>query len=124
LVSSRPVESSAGFTVSGKAKPCEIEQPNVCSVVIVDYLLEQYSTVRKNRNNSPKGVYRMKKIAAQKITVEYFSFHGGDLLPYPVKNTLAHTLLHTLQVYYASGVSKLFYFLSATATQSRGIKTF
>ena len=30
----------------------------------------------------PKREYRGKKIAAQKIVVEYFSFHGGDFRPH------------------------------------------
>lgn len=28
-----------------------------------------------------KGVYREKNLAAQKIWVEYLSFHGGDFIP-------------------------------------------
>jgi hypothetical protein len=41
----------------------------------------------------PKWVYRDKKIAAQKIVVEYFSFLGGDSRPLANQNTLyAHTL--------------------------------
>ena len=39
-----------------------------------------------------KWVYRDKKIAAQKIVVEYFSFLGGDSRPLANQNTLyAHT---------------------------------